>query len=118
MARPIVHFEIAGADISETAEFYRELFAWQVGEELMDGYRLVETGEGSIGGGLMRTPPGVPASVTVYVSVEDLEAALTRAEELGGKTVLEPMPIPGSGSFALISDPQGAVVGLFEETTA
>jgi predicted enzyme related to lactoylglutathione lyase len=116
MTRPIVHFEIAGADISQTAEFYRELFGWRVGEEQMDGYRLVDTGEGSIGGGLMKTPPGVPAYVTVYVSVEDLEAALRRAEELGGKTMVEPMPIPGFGTFAMVGDPQGAMVGLFEET--
>lgn len=31
--RPIVHFEIGGTDVGETAEFYRKLFAWDIGEE-------------------------------------------------------------------------------------
>lgn len=115
MGRPIVHFEIRGADISATAAFYRDLFDWTVGDEEIEGYRMVETAEGSIGGGLMATPPGMPAGVTVYVGVEDLEAALLLAEQLGGKTLAEPMPIPGFGSFALIQDPQEAVIGLFEE---
>lgn len=33
MGRPIVHFEIGGTDVGETAEFYRKLFAWDIGEE-------------------------------------------------------------------------------------
>ena len=118
MGRPIVHFDISGADISVTAEFYGELFGWRVGDEETEGYRLVATAEGSIGGGLMTSPPGTPPGVTIYVGVEDLEASLRRAEELGGTTIVEPMPIPGFGSFALIQDPQEAVVGLFEETEA
>lgn len=66
----------------------------------------------------MKTPEGLPPYVTIYVEVDDLQAALTRAEQLGGKTVVEPMPIPGFGAFAWFRDPGGAVVGLFEEPPA
>ena len=54
-------------------------------KELIDGYRLVQTAEGSIGGGLLRTPEGVFPYVTIYVSVDDLRATPEKAEELGGK---------------------------------
>jgi len=58
-------FEIASPNPDRATEFYRELFDWDVGEERIDGYRLVQTAEGSIGGGLLRTPE----RVFPYVSV-------------------------------------------------
>lgn len=116
MGRPIMHFEIAAPNLERATAFYEELFEWDVGEEQVDGYRLVQTADGSIGGGLLRTPEGVFPYVTVYVGVEDLGATLERAEELGGKTVVEPMPIPGVGSFAMFQDPDGVMMGLFEES--
>ena len=53
--------------------------------------------------------------MTIYVSVDDLRASLEKAEELGGKMVVEPMPIPGVGTFAMFQDPDGVMIGLFEE---
>ena len=108
MGRPITHFEIASPNLaSRQPRFYRQLFGWSVGEELIDGYRLVQTAEGSIGGGLLRTPQGVFPYVTIYVSVEDLRASLEKAEELGGKMIVEPMPIQGVGTFAMFQDLTG-----------
>jgi hypothetical protein len=115
MGRPIMHFEIASPNLERAAAFYQELFDWEVGEEQMDGYRLVGTSEGSIGGGLLRTPEGVFPYVTIYVGVEDLAGTLARAEELGGKTVVEPMPIPGVGTFAMFQDPDGVMLGVLQE---
>jgi uncharacterized protein len=115
MGRPITHFEIASPNLESATEFYRQLFDWSVGEELIEGYRLVQTAEGSIGGGLLRAPHGVFPYVTIYVSVDDLRVSLDKAEELGGKTVVEPMPIPGVGTFAMFQDPDGVMIGLFEE---
>ena len=75
---------------------------------------MVETEPGSIGGGLMRVPEGVAPYVTIYVEVVDLEASLRAAEELGGKRITDPMPIPGFGAFAMLTDPDGAGIGLFK----
>jgi predicted enzyme related to lactoylglutathione lyase len=115
MGRPVMHFEIASPNIERASAFYRELFDWEIGEEELDGYRLVRTAEGSIGGGLLRSPEGVFPYVTVYVGVDDLRVTLRRAEELGGKMVVEPMPIPGVGRFAMFQDPDGVMIGIFEE---
>lgn len=97
MGRPVTHFEIASSDLERASAFYRELFDWEIGEEEIDGYRLVRTAEGSIGGGLMRSSEGV------------------FPEELGGKMIVEPMPIPGVGRFAMFQDPEGVMIGIFEE---
>jgi hypothetical protein len=115
MGQPVTHFEIAARDLDRAAQFYEDLFGWTVQEERTEGYRLVETAEGSIGGGLLKTPEDVFPYVTIYVEVADLLESLKKAEELGGKVVVEPMPIPGVGSFAMFLDPDGVVMGLIEE---
>jgi len=46
------------------------------------------------------------------VGVDDLQAALDKAESLGGKTVAPPMEIPGVVSLAFFSGPEVNVIGL------
>ena len=54
MGRPITHFEIASPNLDSATEFYRRVLDWSVGEALIDGYRLVQTAEESIGCGRLR----------------------------------------------------------------
>jgi predicted enzyme related to lactoylglutathione lyase len=112
---PVVHFEIGGKNAERTRAFYSELFGWDIGTDEA-GYRLVDTrSDIGIRGGMMLTPPEVPPYLTVYVAVDDLAKYLKRAEELGGSTVLGPMPVRGIGAFAMLGDPDGNIVGLFRE---
>ncbi|HQL25243.1 MAG TPA: VOC family protein, partial [candidate division Zixibacteria bacterium] len=67
-----------------------------------------------IGGGISPVAPGGRPGVTVYVMVDDLQTYLERAQQLGGKTVTPPSPIPGIGEFAMFADPDGNVIGLFK----
>ncbi|WP_328527941.1 VOC family protein [Nocardioides sp. NBC_00368] len=114
MAHPVVHFEIAGPDGERLIEFYRDLFGWEIQGAGPD-YWLVTAGKEGIGGGVMQTRDEMPSYVTVYVATDDLEASLRRAGELGGETVVPPMEIPGTGSFAMFRDPSGNTIGLFRE---
>jgi predicted enzyme related to lactoylglutathione lyase len=116
MGQPVVHFEIGVADSSRSKTFYSELFEWKI-EVDDNGYGLVDTGTGAgINGGILRRPQGVPPYVTVYVGVDDLETYLKRAEALGGRTVMPRMPVGDMGVFALLADPDGNVIGLFQES--
>ena len=115
MGRPITHFEIASPNLEEATAYYEQLFDWEIDDAGVDGYRLVRTADGSIGGGLLRTPDGVFPYVTVYVAVDDLDETLDRAEDLGGKPIVGPMPIPGVGTFAMVQDPCGVMIGIVEE---
>jgi len=115
MAHPVVHFEIAGKDGTKLQEFYGKLFDWKISvEAAMGNYGLVEGSEGGIGGGIFQGQEGIAPFVTVYVSVDDLQAYLDKAVRLGGKTVLPPTPIPSVGAFAMFHDPEGNLVGLFK----
>jgi predicted enzyme related to lactoylglutathione lyase len=113
MAHPVVHFEIAGRDLARTQQFYREMFDWEIDTTTMGGeYGMIPAIEGGIGGGVMKAPMGTPY-VTIYVQVEDLSAALARAESLGGKAIVQPTDIPGIGAFAMFLDPDENVIGIF-----
>ena len=46
--------------------------------------------------------------VTFYVQVPDIEAAMQKAETLGGKRLMGPMEVPGGSWVVQCTDPQGA----------
>lgn len=115
MAQPVVHFDIASRDTSKSREFYGKLFNWQFHtHEGMDYHLVGPAGQHSIGGGIGATQPGQQPYVTFYVQVDDLQAYLDRATQLGGSIILEPTPIPNVGSCAMFTDPDGIVIGLFK----
>jgi predicted enzyme related to lactoylglutathione lyase len=116
VGRPVAHFEILSADPQRAQAFYGELFDWKTSaDESWGDYLLVDTGagEGAIGGGIGRpSSPGEPP-VKLYVAVDDLDATLRRAEELGGTTLVPPMDLPeGFGRMAVFADPDGTPVGI------
>ena len=96
MPNPVVHFEVVGKDGKATQKFYSNLFGWKIDANNPMNYGIVDTGtEGGISGGVGEAPPGQPhPGVTFYVSVDDLQATLDKAESLGGKTVMPVTEIP------------------------
>jgi uncharacterized protein len=116
MANPIVHWEITSSDGKPLHAFYSQMFDWDIDANNPYDYGMVNTKvEGGVNGGISGSPTG--NLVTIYVQVEDLQAALDKAESLGGKTVMPPMDIPGAVSMAQFSDPQGNVIGLVKENS-
>jgi predicted enzyme related to lactoylglutathione lyase len=114
-----VHFEIIGADGPKLREFYSKLFDWKFQVMPGDGtdYGTIEPGAGGIGGGV-GAAPGMPGYVTIYVTVDDINASLKKAEALGSKTVVPRTVIPNVVTWALFSDPEGHLVGLVEGPSA
>lgn len=113
MANPVVHFEVSGKDAARLQTFYGDLFGWKINTDNPMNYGIVDTGvEGGIGGGVGPLPEGQSGWVTWYVAVDDLDAALKRAEALGGRTVNPPMEVPGGPKLAHFADPEGNVIGL------
>jgi predicted enzyme related to lactoylglutathione lyase len=112
MPHPIAWFEVLGNDYEGLKRFYGELFDWPF-EEPMDGYAMAAPeGQEGLMGGIGRDPSGGGGHATFYVGVEDVQAALDKAESLGGTTLMPPMePMQGT-TIALFSDPEGHVVGL------
>src|ERR1700738_4497354 len=120
MGQPIVHFEIIGNDPEKLRSYYGNLFGWEfdtnapVAEAISQpgNYGFVDrntTGiPGGVGGGV-----GYKGYVIFYVGVPNVEAALQKAESLGGTRRMGPEKNPGAdlvvGHF---TDPEGHLIGL------
>ncbi len=115
MPNPVVHWEIQSKDPKKIQEFYSNLFDWHVDTDNAFGYGMIDThSQGGINGGIGGSN-GEPSLVTFYAQVDDLEAYLSKAESLGGQTVLPPTVIPDVVTLAMFSDPEGNVIGLVQE---
>jgi predicted enzyme related to lactoylglutathione lyase len=123
MSQPVVHFEIAGRDPERLRDYFGELFGWNfdvpapVAQEVSDpdsyGFlNLVVSDDGAgipggIGGG-----PGYESHAVFYVGVPDVEGALQRAEELGGKRIMGPATSPNGLVVGHFTDPEGTLIGV------
>ncbi|MER7369189.1 VOC family protein [Nonomuraea wenchangensis] len=104
-------FDLSTPDAAQARRFYQELFGWTV-NAIDETYALVGGDGGSPAGGIGQAGPGSPyTGFVVYFAVDDVEAALARAESLGGSRVMEPSPTP-MGRIAVFADPDGNRVGL------
>jgi predicted enzyme related to lactoylglutathione lyase len=111
MAHPVIHSEIRSTDPDATRAFFAELFGWTYSEGAFPGYTFVDTGvEGALPTAIGPLQGGNDA-VLFFVGVEDVEATLAKAEELGGKTIQTAQQVPGV-TFGVLADAQGHVVGV------
>ncbi len=108
--------ELMTSDAGKAAEFYGALFGWKL--ETMDmgqgPYHVIKSGDSAIGG-IMKTPPTAgptPPAWSCYVTVAKVEDTVQKCESLGGKLLAGPMDIPNVGRFAVLQDPQGAVINV------
>ncbi len=114
MPHPVVHWEIATSNAKKAQEFYARLFDWKIDTNNPMNYGMVDTGGGGINGGIYQPPEGCPPYMTMYIMVDDLQKYLDKAVSLGAKECMPTTPIPGVGSFAMFSDLDGNMVGLFK----
>jgi uncharacterized protein len=113
MANPVGWFEIVGPDHAVLQTFYSQAFDWEIDASNAMNYGMVTAAEGGIAGGVGPSPDG-SAHATFYVSVPDVQAALDKIGELGGKTIMPPMDVPDGPTIAFFSDPAGNSVGLMK----
>ena len=115
MGQPVVHFEVIGKDGEKLRSYFSELFGWNIDASNPMKYGIV-TREGNsnadgagIGGGVGGAPEGYDGHVTFYVEVPDVEAALAKAESLGGTRIMGPDEVPGWASCWATSTTRRAI---------
>jgi hypothetical protein len=112
--------ELTTTDTKAAEAFYTGLFGWTPKHSAAGA--PMEYTEFSVGGvpsiGMMPKPEQMPAHIPSYwmpyFQVASCDAGTAKAKELGGKVMVGPQDIPGTGRFTIASDPQGAVFALFE----
>jgi predicted enzyme related to lactoylglutathione lyase len=120
MGQPVVHFEIMGNDVDKLRTFYTDLFGWRIDANNPMNYGMVSPDDNQpggsetsgIGGGIGQMPDGQPGYATFYVDVPDVEAALAKAESLGGTQLMGPEnPMEGL-VIGMFTDPEGHIIGV------
>jgi predicted enzyme related to lactoylglutathione lyase len=113
--------ELITQDTAGSAKFYTDLLGWTTDTMDMGGgntYTMFMNGERPVAG--MVQPPAekgdVPTAWVNYITVEDIDATVAKAQELGAHLCMPPMDIPGRGRFAGVADPQGAMIAFWEFT--
>ncbi len=108
--------ELMTTDMPAAKKFYRAALGWELQDMNNPGmaYTIAKQGTREVAG-MMAMPkdsPGMPPSWGSYVTVDDVDARVARVESLGGKLCIPPQDIPNVGRFAVIADPQGAMLTM------
>jgi predicted enzyme related to lactoylglutathione lyase len=113
-----VWYELLTDDTEAAKAFYGAVLGWKT-RPFGDGahpYSIWTSGETPLGGVMKILPEwakaGERAHWWAHVAVEDVDAATAKAQELGGTVRTPPTDIPEVGRFAIVADPQGAVISL------
>lgn len=99
--------------------FYRNVVGWKTVPTSMgdyDDYTMTRPDNGDAVAGVCHargTNTGIPPQWLMYVTVANLDSSLKECAQHGGQVVREERPLAG-GRFAIIEDPAGAVMALYE----
>ena len=109
-----VWYELVTENADAAAQFYQRLFAWQIDPaQAIAGYRPIFN-RGRMIGGIIQSEghmPEAPEALWIgSLSVGDLDAALARVRQGGGKILDGPDRIPARGRLALVQDNSGALL--------
>ncbi len=108
--------DLAAADLDGAVSFYSEMMSWETFTIPGTDYTMFTSAGEPVAGVMALTPEmgEMPPVWSVYVAVEDASASCARASELGGSVFQEPFDIPDGGKIAVVADPAGAAICLFE----
>jgi len=110
--------ELSTPDVEKAGDFYTGLFGWgkKVQEMGPMTYTSFMNGERLAGGMYTPSPEmgDAPPNWLVYFAVDDTDAMVQKAAELGATTIAPPMDIPDTGRFAILQDPQGAAFAIIK----
>lgn len=114
MPHPIVHVEFQVKDVKKAMRWYAELFGWETTYDADTNYGMFSYGaSGEIGGGFNLMTEH-PVGTIAYIQTDNIPALLTKAQEMGAKLIQQATTVPGKGTYAIIADPDGNAIGLWD----
>jgi predicted enzyme related to lactoylglutathione lyase len=121
MTNSLTHFEIYGPAPAQLAEFYRQVFGWQI-EQMpgVDYWRIQPAApEGAIlnGGLTYRAIPGLNGWM-LYVNVASLDDTVALVEKLGGAVVRPRTAVPKTAWVTIVADPATNIFGVWQADPA
>lgn len=113
--------ELVTDDTAAAGEFYTSVFGWRAETaEMPNGPYTSFWADGNVEGhaaaGMLGKTEDMqfPNSWSVYFAVDDVEDTLQTVKDNGGQVLMQPMDVPQVGRFAVVQDPQGAVMTVMK----
>lgn len=113
--------DLSTSDPQKAMSFYGPLFGWEFDELPTDqgGPYIMATKDGKTVAALMQQQEdqaamGIPSMWNTYVSVDDVGDTISKVEGAGGTVMMPPMDVMDAGKMAVIVDPTGAVLCLWQ----
>lgn len=107
--------DLSSSDPDAAAAFYAALLGWDTPEGAPEfgGYRVCTLNGRSVAGIAGQMEAG-PSAWMTYINTSSVDDTLARATAAGAKTLMAPMDVGGNGRMAVLADPTGAVIGLWQ----
>lgn len=113
----ITHIDIPVVDLDKARAFYSDLFGWQIqAPPGFEDYPMWQAPNKISGGGLAPRSEGF-SQPRSYVEVDSIDEVVAKAKAGGASVLMEKAPISDTSWYAVISDPDGNHIGLYEGTT-
>lgn len=113
----IAWHDLTVENADQVRDFYQAVAGWEPQGLSMGDYDdySMKAGEQVVAGVCHAKGPnvGLPPQWIIYITVEDLDAAIAAAKAHGGEVVGEVREM-GTNRFALIRDPAGAIAGYYQ----
>jgi len=110
----ICYLEIPTSDIPRSVRFYEKTFGWKT-RKRGDGATAFDDGVGEVSGAWVSgRPPSTNVGLLLYVMVDDIRQAIGSVEKNGGR-IVQPLGADAPEKTARFADPDGNVLGLYEE---
>ena len=115
MANTFCHIELGTENPRAARDFYSKLFDWKFEDMSMPqgDYTMIKAGDGPGGGLMQKQMAAAPTAWLPYVQVASVDATVERARKLGATIVVDKKTVP-QGSLAILVDPTGATLGIWE----
>jgi len=110
----ICYIQIPATDIARSADFYKQVFGWNV-RERKDGHTAFDDGVGEVSGEwLLGRPPSTQPGLLVYIMVDSVAATVDLIVANGGE-IVQPIGADAPEITARFRDPAGNVLGIYQE---
>ncbi len=112
--------ELMTPDLKKAKEFYKSLLHWESEDQNIgdNTYTMFKAAGNDFIGGMMQIPAGqekkIPPHWMGYISVDDVDAIIKKAQQLGAKVTVPATNVSDYGRFSVIEDPTGAHVAFWQ----
>ena len=109
--------DLSTSDPAAARDFYAKVFGWKVEvnpDPQYGGYALAKIGGKDVAGIGPKQMDEAPTAWTVYIGSADAEDTAKKAQAAGGNVIVPTMAVGDQGKMAIIQDPSGAMLGIWQ----